>query len=414
MMPSEKKTKIPQWLNLYIFSLLSNTLFDRALWIIYLISIGISCKEVGFLESLLHLSIFFLEIPTGILADVYGHKNSLIFSRICVILYAILMISSNKLYILILPFFFMGLSEALVSGSEVALLYNLTKRVYSHNIDNIFLKVNSEYSFLAHMGVGLGIFLGGFLLNISWRFLYVILIIVQCISILSLFSLETTERNSSNEKEKSNFNGNLYEVLSKTKSTFKNIEFCTLVIGVVFFTSTINAIYIFIPLWFNKTGFSTIEISMIFTLDTVLGALILYIMKKLSMKIEIKKWIFLPSIISMLGLISFVYVDNHISSIVFLIISGTFVLFEPLSDSLTNSMIEKENRATVLSVISFVNSFLMMGFFVLAGYIFEKMQSNYFFLLFSVFILISIIFLGLFFMIQCRKEIQSECIKAME
>ena len=79
-----------------LINFFGNGFFDRALWIIYLISNGYSLVTIGILQSLLNFSMFVTEIPTGIFSDRYGRKKSLIIGRIFIILYYVTILFFSK------------------------------------------------------------------------------------------------------------------------------------------------------------------------------------------------------------------------------------------------------------------------------------------------------------------------------
>ena len=51
-------------------------------WIAILAARGYSLVEIGFAETVFHITSLILEIPSGVFADVFGRKNMLIVSSI--------------------------------------------------------------------------------------------------------------------------------------------------------------------------------------------------------------------------------------------------------------------------------------------------------------------------------------------
>ena len=62
----------------FLYYIASQAVFDRGIFILFLLSQGFSDVEIGLLQSILFASAFILEIPTGLLGDKYGRKKSVI------------------------------------------------------------------------------------------------------------------------------------------------------------------------------------------------------------------------------------------------------------------------------------------------------------------------------------------------
>src|SRR5688572_2369293 len=61
-------------------------MFVGATSVTYLLSVGVSFQELAALKSIQAFVLIFGEVPTGILADSFGRKQSLVLSGICAIL----------------------------------------------------------------------------------------------------------------------------------------------------------------------------------------------------------------------------------------------------------------------------------------------------------------------------------------
>ena len=66
---------------LHIFSALGNLSLTGA-WVTLLAARGFSLVEIGLAETAFHITSLLCEIPSGILADVFGRKRMLIVSTI--------------------------------------------------------------------------------------------------------------------------------------------------------------------------------------------------------------------------------------------------------------------------------------------------------------------------------------------
>lgn len=82
---------------LYLSSGLWNLSLTGA-WVAILAARGYSLPEIGFAETVFHITSLLFEIPSGILADLFGRKNMLIVSTVMEIIGNIIMILSGNLF----------------------------------------------------------------------------------------------------------------------------------------------------------------------------------------------------------------------------------------------------------------------------------------------------------------------------
>ncbi len=59
----------------YIFTLFFYLNLTRGVWMIYLAYRGFSLLELGIFEGVFHITSFLMEVPTGVVADLWGRKN---------------------------------------------------------------------------------------------------------------------------------------------------------------------------------------------------------------------------------------------------------------------------------------------------------------------------------------------------
>jgi len=71
-------TKNKQYYKFSLYGFLKNLRFFDAFFILFLIEKGLPFTQIGILYAVREIVINVFEIPSGILADSYGRKNSLI------------------------------------------------------------------------------------------------------------------------------------------------------------------------------------------------------------------------------------------------------------------------------------------------------------------------------------------------
>ncbi|MDE6892497.1 MAG: MFS transporter, partial [Lachnospiraceae bacterium] len=113
---------------LYLSSALWNLSLTGA-WVAILAARGYSLVEIGFAETVFHITSLLFEIPSGILADLFGRKNMLIVSTVMKIVGNIIIILSGSLFMVSAAFAFYAMSYNFSSGSGDALAYDSLKMV---------------------------------------------------------------------------------------------------------------------------------------------------------------------------------------------------------------------------------------------------------------------------------------------
>ncbi|MDY7533030.1 MFS transporter [Pseudomonas sp. Bout1] len=155
----------------YTLSIFMNLDVQRSLFVLYLLQLGITQGEIGILQSFLFFSCVALEIPSGLLADRYGRKLSLIigFLGLSISGVGFLLFSSFIPFAIIFCLF--GASIAMGSGSDRALLYD--NLLAEHRTEQ-YPKILSRARAIGAISLGLSMLLGGVLQDTwSWDIVYI-------------------------------------------------------------------------------------------------------------------------------------------------------------------------------------------------------------------------------------------------
>lgn len=166
----------------YSLSIFLNIDVQRSLFVLYLLQLGITQGEIGVLQSFLFFSCVALEIPSGLLADRYGRKFSLIigFLGLCISGIGFLLFSSFIPFAIIFCLF--GASIAMGSGSDRALLFD--NLLAEHRAED-YPKILSRARAIGAVSLGLSMLLGGVLQDsLSWNSVYIFFAISKFIGAL--------------------------------------------------------------------------------------------------------------------------------------------------------------------------------------------------------------------------------------
>lgn len=142
----------------YSYKLFKDMIPIYPVYLLLFQSRGLSLGQVSLLLAIWSVPVVLLELPTGILADHWSRKNMIVTGSICKAACYVFWFFSEGFLLYAVGFIFWGISEALCSGSEEALLYDsLKQRQEEHRFD----KVYGTGNFCSGLGVAISCFAGG-------------------------------------------------------------------------------------------------------------------------------------------------------------------------------------------------------------------------------------------------------------
>ncbi|MCD4797079.1 MAG: MFS transporter [Candidatus Cloacimonetes bacterium] len=216
---------IPKDKQLFKFSaygFLKNLRFFDAFIILFFRQQGISFLQIGTLVSIREISIAILEIPTGIIADSYGRRSSMIFSFLSYIISFLIFFFFPKFSFYIVAMIFFAMGEAFRTGTHKAMILEYL------NIKNIkHLKVE-YYGFTrswSQKGSALAALIAGGIVLFSGNYKYIFIgSIVPYILALFLMISYPKELDGITKKDSHpNFLKAIWINLSNTTREFINV-----------------------------------------------------------------------------------------------------------------------------------------------------------------------------------------------
>ena len=112
---------------LYVGEFFRSLSFFVPIWILFFQSRGLNLAEIGFVATGTYLASVLLEYPTGIFADKYGRKLSIIFSILLNAVALIIEVTAHTTTQFFIGAVFIGASFAFSSGAREALIYDSLK-----------------------------------------------------------------------------------------------------------------------------------------------------------------------------------------------------------------------------------------------------------------------------------------------
>lgn len=372
--------------NDYIYKFFSAFDITSAIWVLYLGFKGMTLAQIGLLEGIFHITGFISEIPTGALADLFGRKKIIIIGRITSLISAIIMLFSNSFMGFAIGFILSAWGYNLNSGSEEALIYDTLKKL---DREEEFLKVNGKINLIIEVSQGLAVFIGGILSQIDFSISYITAVVIGSISlVLSTRFIEVDV--ISKENQSINIINHLKQSIDIVKNN-KRLLNILIFFPLIYTFSAI--VYFYGQQLFNDMEYSRISISIIFLFNGIFSSLGAILSSKIYKKYKSLGWIMISISISVFTIFMGIGKEN-LSIVFFLGIGFLTSILQPISSNLINSMVESNQRATIISVESMFYSIMMIILFPICGFIGDR-----------VYLELSFIMVGIVGVLICITEI---------
>ena len=355
----------------YIFLGLTTLDLTRGLWMIYLFTRGFSLVELGILEGVFHLTTFIMEIPTGIVADLWGRRFSRLLGRIVFLVSLGIMFWSRRFTLQLIGFIITAIGYNLESGAGEALLYDSMKEL---GIDDQYKKTAGKNNFVDWTGGTLSFLVGGYFavhLGYAWVFLPSMFICV--LSILVIYSMREPSL-VQHEQTRLKKMGWIKAMGTQTLESLKVIKERPKIAFLIVFSELIfmflTSLFFYLQTYWKINGWNEFQIGIVLAASGLLSAVAGLKGHSIEQKIGEKGVLLIAPLLLILSLWG---IGLSPFAPAFFILTGLIdgILYVAIQDYL-NKMIPSERRATVLSFQSMTFSFFMILFFPLIGYLGDR------------------------------------------
>ena len=373
----------------YLHTFARNVNFTNGIWLLFLAFKGFSLFQIGIFETVFHITSLTMEIPTGIIADLYGRKFSRILGILSYFIYITIMILSTNFILIILAFFFCGLSFTFESGSGEALVYD--SLIYIKKEDD-FMKINGRKEVLYQIAASISLLIGGYIAMISFNLTFEITAIFYFIALIVILLMKETpiQRNNIRKSFKDMM---VSHYIKSTKIVFNNKRLLYLIIIGAMMAAPITVLFMYLQNHLSLLGYSYSTIGILLAIHSLFAAVGGVLAYKLEKKYKERKILmFIPLLMT----ISFwlILIDDIIF-IPFIILGFLDSIFYVVLGGYINKIIPSETRATALSFSGLMFSVVMIVIFPLIGAIGDRYNLKT-----SFFILAIIITLFYFFLLN--------------
>ncbi|KGG80055.1 hypothetical protein Y919_08400 [Caloranaerobacter azorensis H53214] len=386
------------------YGFLKNLKFFEPYLYIYLLANGLSLFKVGVLFAIREIVTYIFEVPSGIFADSYGKKTELLICFTFYIISFIFFFLSTNYMVIVIAMIFFGLGEAFRSGTHKAMIYSYLEQKGWFSYKGFVYGRTRSFSLL---GSSISAFLSIiFVLKLpAMRWIFLICILPYILDFLLILSYP----NSLNEKNESDLSIKKFFVNSfiKLKSIFSNEVLMKVLISSSLYDGIFKTIKDYIqPIL--QTTILLMGASYIANLDSdsqikvILGITygIFYIFSSMASRNIYKLNKYLPSSklmqisFDIMGILSVVLYFAIKFKLIYLVVGLYFVLYvlkdgrRPLVVDVCGDYMNKNERATVMSIDSQLKSLFVVILAPLFGFIADKFSIQVLFLIIGISMLV--------------------------
>jgi len=322
--------------------------FFFSIYQLFLVEKGLSLLEINLINGCFMLANFLFEIPTGVIADFFGRKRSVIIGLWLYSFSFLIYFLSDYFWQFLVAEIIGALAATCISGALESLVVDALNLEGGQNLSNRLFRKAEIRSIGVLIGVIIGSYVGQF--NLAWPWM----LSVIAFSLLALLSNFLFIKDEGQIKESKG--GRLIAVKKIAQDSifygFKNKRLMSIVSFAAILSFSVQPINMYWPILF-KDNFNVPVKFMGFIFAA--SILIIYGASQLSglwqkrIKCE-KKAIFFSQVFTILGIFGcYYFLDLSLFIVSFLIHESGRGLFNPLYRSYVNRSINDKNRATVLS-----------------------------------------------------------------
>lgn len=345
----------------YVFTFLNSFNVTRGIWMLYLAFRGLSLIEIGLMESVYHITSFTMEIPTGMVADIFGRKMSRVLGRLCFIISTCAMLLGFNSIIFGISFALSAIGNNLESGAGDALIYDSLKELKE---ENAYMRIKGKEEIFFQFASSTAMIIGGFLGTINYTYVYLVALAFAIVTFIQslTFTEPIIEKNHHHSSKLKMFTNQFVTSIRIIRNDFR-IAF--LIIAVEVCSTFITTVFFYGQNYMKSTGRNELQIGIILAIGGFVAALMATYTYKIEKRIGFKGlFILLP--LSLLICFWGFTLKGYTEIFLILILAIDSIFFVSTSDYI-NRLIPSEQRATILSFQSMVFSLFMIILFPIIG-----------------------------------------------
>jgi MFS family permease len=349
----------------YAYAVLANALFQRGVFVLFLQQRGFSAEQVALLQTLLYLVSGLAELPTGVIADRIGRRAGIVIGQLLTAGCLLGQGTFSTYWVFLALFVGQGVGMACVSGSDTALLYDLLVR---RGATADYVRIRSRFTMLGTVTSGAAIVVGGQLQRISWGVVYVGSAACLVLAVVVLVSRVPEIRGADAVDEQAGAEEHGDATAWRAMLRVATPALVTLVVVSGLMHATLTPYIIFAQKTLSDQGAGTALVSGVISAGFLVGGLTPLLSDRVDRRIGYR--VVVP--VSLLALAAALALSGlglvRVTVASFLALVGIPEITAVIVDNVFNEAVPSRHRASLLSMIAFVESALIgIGYLVLGA-----------------------------------------------
>lgn len=325
---------------------------------------GISFAQVMILQAIFTFSVFALEIPTGVIADKFSRKASLILASLVSLTGFLIYTISPNFWIFALGEFTLAFATSLISGADQAMVYDSLREIKKEKTSK---KVLGRIESTGLLSLMIAAPIGGLIAqHIGLR---AVMLFMAIPTILMFFIALTMKEPEMGRKHA--LKRNYSKTLKKGMQYFKEHRILKMLAFEYISISTL----VFFLIWVYQVKLQelNVEIGLFGFVHAAMVIVQIFILQSFTGLEKLiggkKRYLLISAVITGLAFILVAFSKTVPVAIAGILVASAFGLTrKPLIQNYLNKFINSGERATVLSTISMIYMFVMSIIYIVLGY----------------------------------------------
>ena len=178
---------------LYLYDLLISFRLVDAVWVLFLLDRGYTLAQVGIAEGVFHITSMLFEIPSGMFADLFGRKKTLLLSGTAGIFSSFFMALDGWSGWIYFGMICSALAFNLASGTQEAIVYD---SLLEGKCEDRYKKVWANMSVIGRVAQAAACAASPIAIAMGYRYTYLVMGILGCGTVLSAAGMKEPVLNS--------------------------------------------------------------------------------------------------------------------------------------------------------------------------------------------------------------------------
>lgn len=326
----------------YVLTFLKNSWFWLGIWVFYYLKFT-NYAGIGLIETTVIFAVTLGEVPTGVIADLFGKKRTITISFVLITLAMFMLAFAASLLWLVIAIFILGIGSSFYSGALDALVYDSLLQIQE---EKKFHKVISNMTSLSLVAPAVCGVIGGFLYLVQPNLPYILTAAFYLVGIPLTFLLSEPNVEKSGESIRNFVNQTYLGMKELFKTRFLAEQTVLLVSTGAISVICLEMLNDFLGVEF---GFKPAQLAIVWSILYILCALIS------SATVYLRKYISYEKLAILVGVC--IGITLIISPVGGIILGGLTLslraffqtMYQNVSSVLINDRIDSQYRVTALS-----------------------------------------------------------------